>query len=233
MSIVEINKLLNEKNYNKAEEYYFKNLNNISFNDKSNLFIKLIKLQNCTLLNKLLVKEKNINFFDKNKRSLLMYSCLINDNKIFDILLKKSQDYKHEDNLKNNALHYAVKFYGFKNYKNNFYKISKLIDKGIDIDSLNFFHQTPLIFAAIYNNCEIVELLCKNGANPNITNGWGDFTPLMVAVRLNRKDLVKTLLKKNVDIKMKNEIFGYSALDIAKTFNFSEIESMLKKYEFN
>ena len=27
---------------------------------------------------------------------------------------------------------------------------------------------------------------------------------------------------------MKNEIFGYSALDIAKTFNFSEIESMLK-----
>ena len=58
MSIVEINKLLNEKNYNKVEEFYFKNLNNISFNDKSNLFIKLIKLQNCTLLNKLLVKEK-------------------------------------------------------------------------------------------------------------------------------------------------------------------------------
>ena len=32
---------------------------------------------------------------------------------------------------------------------------------------------------------------------------------------------------------MKNEIFGYSALDIAKAFNFLEIENMLKKYELN
>lgn len=58
MSISEINKFLNEKNYNKVEEFYFKNFNNISFNDKSNLFIKLIKLQNYTLLNKLFLKKK-------------------------------------------------------------------------------------------------------------------------------------------------------------------------------
>ena len=61
----------------------------------------------------ILTDINEINFFDKNKRTLLMYSCLINDEKIFDILFKK-QNFNAQDSLKNNVLHFAVKFYGMK-----------------------------------------------------------------------------------------------------------------------
>ena len=75
-------------------------------------------------------------------------------------------------------------------------------------------------------------IFAKKGADPNIANGWGDFTPLMTAVRLNKKDLVQTIIKKNVNIKESNSIFGYNALDIAKVFNFREIQEILER-EFN
>ena len=158
-----------------------------------------------------------------------MYSCLINDDKIFDILFKKKQNFNAQDSLKNNVLHFAVKFYGMKRNYSNFNKIKKLLTTEIDINSVNFFNQTPLMFAAIYNDENIVEYLCKKGADPNIANGWGDFTPLMTAVRLNNKDLVKTIINKNVNINESNSIFGYNALDIAKVFNFNEIQEILER----
>ena len=77
--------------------------------------------KNAILLNDLLTDINEINFFDKNKRTLLMYSCLIDDQKIFDILFKK-QNFKSQDLLKNNVLHYAVKFYGMKRNYSNFTK---------------------------------------------------------------------------------------------------------------
>ena len=216
-----------EKNdYENLLNIYSMNIETINFDFKAKFLTRLIMLNNTYLLNSLLNFEKDINFFDKNKRSLLMYACLINDNKIFDIILNKKQNYEFKDNLSNNALHYAVKFYGMKRNLKNLYKIEKLI-KLININSVNFFNQTPLIFAAIYNDENIVELLCKNGADPNIGNGWGDFTPLMTAVRMNKIGLVKTIIEKNVDIQSKNRFTGYTALDIADAFNFKEIKDVL------
>ena len=225
----EINFHFNEKKFDLLTKKFKKNFNLLDHNFISSLLIKIIMAKNAILLNELLADINEINFFDKNKRTLLMYSCLINDEKIFDILFKKKQNFNSQDLLKNNVLHYAVKFYGMKRNYSNFNKIKKLLSTEIDINSVNFFNQTPLMFAAIYNDENIVEYLCKNGADPNIANGWGDFTPLMTAVRLNNKELVKTIISKNVNIKESNSIFGYNALDIAKVFNFKEIQEILER----
>ena len=91
------------------------------------------------------------------------------------------------------------------------------------------FNQTPLIFASIYNNEDVVEYLCANGANPNIPNGWGDFTPLMISARLNRPDLVELLIKKGADINLGNRIFNYKTYDIANIFGFNEIKNIFNK----
>ncbi len=142
---------------------------------------------------------------------------------------KKKQNFNSQDLLKNNALHFAVKFYGMKRNYSNFDKIKKLLTTEININSVNFFNQSPLMFAAIYNDENILEYLFKKGADPNIANGWGDFTPLMTAVRLNNKDLVQTIIDKNVNIDDSNTIFGYNALDVAKAFDFKEIEEILNR----
>lgn len=228
----EINSCLDDKRFDLLTKKFKENLNILDHSFISSLLIKVIMSKNATLLNELLTDINEINFFDKNKRTLLMYSCIINDQKIFDILFKKKQNFKSQDLLKNNVLHFAVKFYGMKRNYSNFDKIKKLLTTDIDVNSVNFFNQTPLMFAAIYNDENIVEYLCKKGADPNIPNGWGDFTPLMTAVRLNKKDLVQTIIRKNVNIKERNSIFGYNALDIAKVFNFREIQEILER-EFN
>lgn len=225
----EIDLYLNEKKFNLLTSEFQENFNSLSHTFISNLLIKIIMAKNDVLLNELLANIDEINFFDKNKRTLLMYSCLIDDNKIFDILFKKKQKFNSQDLLKNNALHFAVKFYGMKRNYSNFDKIKKLLTTEININSVNFFNQSPLMFAAIYNDENILEYLCKKGADPNIANGWGDFTPLMTAVRLNNKDLVQTIIDKNVNIDDSNKIFGYNALDIAKAFNFKEIEEILNR----
>ena len=49
----------------------------------------------------------------------------------------------------------------------------------------------------------------------------------MTAVRMNKIDLVKTIIEKNVDIQSKNRFTGYTALDIADAFNFQEIKNVL------
>jgi len=223
----EIDLYLNEKKFSLLTNEFKENFNSLSHTFISNLLIKIIMAKYDVLLNELLANIDEINFFDKNKRTLLMYSCLINDDKIFDILFKKKQNFNSQDLLKNNALHFAVKFYGMKRNYSNFDKIKRLLTTEININSVNFFNQSPLMFAAIYNDENILEYLCKKGADPNIANGWGDFTPLMTAVRLNNKDLVQTIIDKNVNIDDSNTIFGYNALDIAKAFNFKEIEEIL------
>ncbi len=85
----EIDLYLNEKKFSLLTNEFKENFNSLSHTFISNLLIKIIMAKYDVFLNELLANIDEINFFDKNKRTLLMYSCLINDDKIFDILFKK------------------------------------------------------------------------------------------------------------------------------------------------
>ena len=87
----EINSCLDEKRFDLLTKKFKENFNILDPSFISSLLIKIIMSKNAILLNDLLTDINEINFFDKNKRTLLMYSCLINDEKIFDILFKKTK----------------------------------------------------------------------------------------------------------------------------------------------
>jgi len=220
---------IDNNNYNEFNKNINLNHEKLTFNDKSEIIISAVKKNRIEIVKSFLKIEKNINFYDKNKRSPLMYSCLKNNNLVFDLLTDRDFDINHVDHLINNVLHYGVKFFGMKGYKSNFYKVEKLIKLGVDLNAKNFFNQTPLIFACVYNNEDMVEFLCAQGANPNIHNGWGDFSPLMISARLNLPDLTELLIKKGADINVGNRIFNYNAYDIANIFNFDKVKSILSK----
>ena len=88
----EINSCLDDKRFDLLTKKFKENLNILDHSFISSLLIKVIMSKNATLLNEILTDINEINFFDKNKRTLLMYSCIINDQKIFDILFKKKQN---------------------------------------------------------------------------------------------------------------------------------------------
>lgn len=221
-----IDKLKRDITFDEFVNLFKKCKNLLNASDKKDLLLSFVKNQKFKEINILIQNNFDLNITDKSNRSLLMHSCLTSGNDIFDLLIEKNNIH-HNDKLMNTALHYAVKFYGMKNLTQNMYKVEKLIDYGADINQRNFFNQTPLIFACIYNNVEIVELLCKKGADTNICNGWGDFTPLMFCARMNNLEVLKILIEKGADTNLKNRIFDYSAKDIAKVFGFEEIVNIL------
>ena len=82
-----------------------------------------------------------------------------------------------------------------------------LIDQQIDMDIADNAGRTPL-FEAVENNLEnIVELLLKFKANPNITN-YSGHTPLFCAAREGDVGIVKAL----VEGKAKVDHFGLSSV---------------------
>lgn len=72
-----------------------------------------------------------------------------------------------------------------------------LIDKGADIHAVDFSAQTPMWVAIRNDNGDAVETLVANGVDVNAVER-GD-TPLCYAVRRNRLDLVKVLLRVKAD----------------------------------
>ncbi|HEX8576872.1 MAG TPA: ankyrin repeat domain-containing protein [Flavobacterium sp.] len=73
--------------------------------------------------------------------------------------------------------------------------VKKMIEFGSDINEASN-GMTPLMFAARYNNVEVIELLLANGANPNIKNDKG-FTALKYAQLSNATEAVALLQQKS------------------------------------
>ena len=89
------------------------------------------------MLKKLLKNGINVNIQDfTNEISALMYSVIMNDSEIFDLLIDKS-DISLQDINGNNILHYIIheKNYGF---------IKKILNKGIDLNVSNIHGSLPL-----------------------------------------------------------------------------------------
>lgn len=97
---------------------------------------------------------------------------------------------RYIDSKKSTYLHYSVEYYP------KFVKL--LLKHGFkkDINKKNKLGWTPLHVACI-RNANIVELLLKNGAEPNIKNNQG-IVPLLYACQYT-PSVVKTLLKYGTD----------------------------------
>ena len=72
---------------------------------------------------------------------------------------------------------------------------------------------TPLHYASARGQIEIAQFLIANGATVDALSP-GDTTPLMMAVQSGNESLVKLLLDKGADLKLRNSV-GFSAIDIA------------------
>jgi ankyrin repeat protein len=93
----------------------------------------------------------------------------------------------------------------------NTIKIQELIGEGADVNFKNDDGETPLTFAAAWNQLPSLKLLLKHGADPNLADHTGG-TALMLAVQHGTRQMVRALLDSGADPRQK-DAFGKTAID--------------------
>jgi len=163
------------------------------------------------------------NSLDYNNNSPLHFGCHNNCYNTVNILLK----YGAKVNIKNNIGYYPIhnclneyctcitqNRYVNKNTNKNKLKckikiIKKLLFYNADVNCIDNIGRTPIYFCIFSQICN---LLISNGANINKINSTGD-TPLHYACLNGNLEIVKILLKNNVNYKKINNNLE-SAIDI-------------------
>lgn len=92
------------------------------------------------------------------------------------------------------------------------------------VEIVNSF-STPLNVAVGKGDLEFVRKLIEYGANVNEMSE--DLSPLMIAARYNRVDIMRVLLANGADASVKNEK-GFTALKYAQLSNATEAIAILK-----
>lgn len=99
-----------------------------------------------------------------------------------------------------------------------------LLNKGVQINMLDFDDKSPLIYAIESENPNYVKLFIEKGANVNLV-GWDGATPIIMAILDKNIDIIKLLLKYGADLALQN-IYGQNVWSLAK--GHPEIEQLLK-----
>jgi ankyrin repeat protein len=107
--------------------------------------------------------------------------------------------------------------------------VEQLISGGADVNGKSSEGSQALNAAAAYNHHEVIKLLVKHGADPNVLNKEGD-TPMICATKYAGGDpkTVKLLLGAGPDLSIADND-GKTALDYAKQYNQSEAVALLEK----
>ena len=107
------------------------------------------------------------------------------------------------------------------------FKLTKTaICKTLNLNVEGEVKTSAMHFATYKNQFNIVKMLIKYGAEPDITDIQG-MTPLMISVLLGYTDLVKLLIESGADCARKN-LYGYSAIDYAKFNDNNNILNLLQ-----
>jgi uncharacterized protein len=82
-------------------------------------------------------------------------------------------------------------------------KAKSLIKNGAEVNHRNSEGETPLTFAATWNQLECLKLLLTHGADPNLADNTGG-TALMLAAQHGSPQMVRVLLQKGADPSQKD-----------------------------
>lgn len=114
--------------------------------------------------------------------------------------------------------------------------VQRLVGKGEQVNEIDKWGWTPLMWAVYYDHFPITQWLLDNGADPNIKSEqtYGNYKPgttaLILAAAYGHDNAVKALLDKNADPNVVDRT-GKRAIDYAEQYEFHKVLSLLKNYK--
>ncbi|MEW6737588.1 MAG: ankyrin repeat domain-containing protein [Acidobacteriota bacterium] len=150
----------------------------------------------------LLQSDVDVNAKSKDGNTALMGAALNNRVDVIKVLLENGADIHLEDKYGNTALAYAVN-------NNSLEAVEMLLNKGAKVD--------------VKDN-----VIKSTSGNPNPPSTDTDDQPIIITAASNgQKQIVKALIDKGVDVKVRNKI-GKTALSIATEKEYKEIVKLLR-----
>jgi outer membrane protein TolC len=104
--------------------------------------------------------------------------------------------------------------------------VEERLKEGKDANAMTITDSTPLYLAAEQGHKEVVEVLLRYKANPNIQSEMEKWTPLMRASTRGYEDICDMLIKGGADVNLKSNL-GRTALHTAAEQGFTDIVKML------
>lgn len=92
----------------------------------------------------------------------------------------------------------------------------------------DFLKETALAIAAFDGYKEIVEVLLKNNADPNVYDDMG-VAPILGAARTNQAEIIEMLLKNKANVNILHKTSGETALHYAAEYDSKEACEVLLK----
>jgi ankyrin repeat protein len=184
------------------------------------------------LLDEFLEKTPDLDMHtdDEDKRTALHIACGEGNIRAVERLLLAGANPNVEDARGVKPLEYLVN-YAWRAQTECYLGIYYLVKSGADLDNLgeDDESQTALGWACIYggNTLAVVSFLLESGADVNKKNHQG-LSPLMLAAKSDRTDLVMILLFFKADINAKDNN-GMTALDYARKYDRQEVITFLEK----
>jgi ankyrin repeat protein len=155
------------------------------FSMRTQTLVDAAKNDAMELVQELIQQGAIIDEKDDRGRTSLHYAVINGNLAMVSLLLDKGADHTIVDNDNRCLLDNAVFF------RRN--QIVLLLLKKIDVNSKGYFGYTPLHTAALQGNKDMIEMLLKNGADPNMVNVHNE-TPLALAKRNNILASVELLI---------------------------------------
>jgi ankyrin repeat protein len=222
-------------NYIYSDEFYRRNLL---------MFMIILGYEELALLALDTLDNNNINYQDNNEVTALMYAAKNNSLKLIVKLIKLGADVNKLDNMNSNALHYTTSsevmnvlidngancnqinlksetiiLRACKKYfsKELIKKILLKLNKTNNINIRKNNNYSPLDYAIIHQDLELVQLLIEYDADVNLSDEFG-FRPIHIAASYSTKTshhIIKILLKNKAHKDVVN-IDGETPYDIAQ-----------------
>ncbi|XP_059168282.1 putative ankyrin repeat protein RF_0381 [Physella acuta] len=166
----------------------------------------------------LLEHGADIDMRDDTGMSAFLIAALLGDVKNMEVLVNNGADVKQKTKEGKNALILS-------SYAGHFDAVKYLLDiKLIDVNGVDNFDLTALMYAAQKDKVDVLNLLIEHGADVNKQNNR-QFTALHFAALYGKDDNIDALIQAGADVNIKMNL-GYSAVQLAAHEGY---ESIVKK----
>ncbi len=110
----------------------------------------------------------------------------------------------------------------------NLSKVKILVENGTNINAVDGWSGTPMMYAAASGHTEIVSYLLDKGVNINARYRLGT-TAVMCAAQLGHLETTKFLVERGADLSIRETYESKTALDLAKEYNRTAVVEYLTK----